>query len=74
MVQVVLREYKDSSKITMSDPRGGPGASSHVEILGNPDFLTDLLHAAAGWHDEVDSDAVQSRIWDIVQRVDESPP
>lgn len=69
-VQVVLREYEDQSKITMADPRGGPGASSHVEILGNNAFLTDLLHAAAGWHDEVDTDAVQSPIMDIVQQVD----
>lgn len=69
-MQVVLREYEDQSKITMADPRGGPRASSHVEVLGNTAFLTDLLHAAAGWHDEVDADAVQSQILDIVQQVD----
>lgn len=71
-MQVVLREYQDKSKITMADPRGGPGASSHVEVLGNPKFLTDLLHAAAGWHDAVDHDLVQSRIMDIVARVDQA--
>eukprot|EP00892_Ulva_mutabilis_P006675 jgi/Ulvmu1/437/UM001_0444.1 len=69
-VKVVLREYEDASKITMSDPRGGPLASAHVEVLGNRDFLTDLLHAAAGWHEEVDTDAVQSPIRDITARID----
>lgn len=68
---MVLREYEDDSKITMSDPRGGPLASSHVEVLGNSRFLTDLLYAAAGWHDKIDDDLVQSKIFDIIKRVDD---
>lgn len=35
-----------------SHRRGGPGASTHVEILGNDDMLTDLLRIVSGAADE----------------------
>jgi hypothetical protein len=70
-LQVVIREYKDQSKITLTDQRGGPLASSHVEVLGNTQFLEDLLYAAAGWHHKIDEDRITSPIMEISHRIEE---
>jgi hypothetical protein len=68
MVQVILREIKNESKITLTTPRGGDKASSHVELLGNVHFMHDFLHAAAGLHDEIDLDIITSDIENITNR------
>lgn len=62
-----MREYADESSFAM--PRGGPGASSHVEVLQNQHFLQDLLHAAAGWYDEVDEQRIESGILEVADLV-----
>lgn len=72
LLQVVLREYKDNSRVTLADSRGGPGASSHVEVLGNNRFLEDLLFAAAGWHEKIDEDIIDSRILEVAKRIDQN--
>lgn len=63
-----MREYTDESSLAM--PRGGPGASAHVEVLRNQHFLKDLLHAAAGWYDEVDEQRIDSGILEVASKVD----
>jgi hypothetical protein len=68
-VQIITREYADAGKITVYSPRGGDEASTHVELLGNKHFMHDFLHAAAGWHDEIDEDIVTSDVADIAARV-----
>jgi hypothetical protein len=67
-MQVVVRELKDEGKITLTAPRGGEKASSHVELLGNVHFMHDFLHAAAGRHDEIDQDIITSDIDRITSR------
>ncbi len=48
--------------------RGGPGASTHVEILGNEEVMTDLILIATGAGREV-GDRVISRINEIVSEI-----
>jgi hypothetical protein len=72
MLQVITRERKDDTKITITDLRGGPKAASHIELLGNRELLVDLLYAAAGWHDEIDEDVFTSNIREIVARIPQS--
>ena len=66
LLQVVVREYADEASLAMV--RGGPGASSHVEVLRNQHFLQDLLHAAAGWYEEVDEQRIESGILEVAER------
>jgi hypothetical protein len=68
MMQVVTREFEDRSQVTMYNPRGGDEASTHVELLGNINFISDFLHAAAGAHDQIDHDVITSDIKEIVDR------
>ena len=66
---MVTREYEDHGNIAWHSPRGGDDASTHVELLGNKHFIHDFLHAAAGWHDEIDEDVITSDIANITRRM-----
>jgi hypothetical protein len=68
-LQVITRERKDETKISLTDFRGGPKASSHIELLGNRELLEDLLYAAAGQHDRIDQDVFTSNIQEIATRI-----
>jgi len=46
--KVVVREYKNNPWPVYKDPRGGPEASTHVEILGNEPMLLDLINIVTG--------------------------
>lgn len=48
--------------------RGGPGASTHVEILGNEDMLLDLMQIAAGQGDGM-SEVYHTDIRRIADRI-----
>ncbi|KAI8473073.1 MAG: hypothetical protein J3K34DRAFT_412117 [Monoraphidium minutum] len=50
--RVVVREYPHEPVFSLTDPRGGPGASTHVEILGHDGVLADLLRIASGAADD----------------------
>lgn len=67
---VHTREYRDEPGTFFEDPRGGPGTSKHVEILGNSEVIGDLLHIFAGKHDHVtEQDRIFSNITEISKRI-----
>ena len=68
-VQIVTREYEDKGEPSAWAPRGGDQASTHVELLGNKHFMHDFLHAAAGWHADIDEDVITSNIAEITARL-----
>ena len=51
------------------DPRGGPRASSHVEILGHAGLMEDVLRIATGFEDDVVTDRHHSRIKEIAAAI-----
>lgn len=63
--KVRLREYvHDPAQLSL---RGGPGASDHVNILGNEEMLADILRVVTGREVE---ERVHSEIFNIVDKID----
>eukprot|EP00879_Flechtneria_rotunda_P012648 GHRR01013206.1.p1 GENE.GHRR01013206.1~~GHRR01013206.1.p1 ORF type:complete len:750 (+),score=225.44 GHRR01013206.1:937-3186(+) len=67
-LEVITREYPHNPTPVLKDARGGPGASTHVEILGNELMLMDLLHVAAGKGDTVTND-YKSNVQEIASKI-----
>ncbi len=60
-----MREYvHDPTQLSL---RGGPGASDHVNILGNEAMLEDILRVVSGQDVE---ERVHSEIFTIVDKID----
>ena len=68
-VSTVVREYIDMSSSMLSDTRGGPKSSKHVEMLGNHDVIRDVMHIVAGRDGHLAEDRIFSRIGEISWRV-----
>ena len=68
-VATVVREYIDMSSSMLSDTRGGPKSSKHVEMLGNHDVIRDVMHIASGQDAHLAEDRIFSRIGEISWRV-----
>lgn len=64
-ISVWTKETKDSSALALIDPRGGPSTARHVEIIGNSEFINDVLHIAAGVTTELEQDRFISNITKI---------
>ena len=45
-MKVVTREYLHKSQAF--DPRGGPETADHVDIMGNTEMISEILHIASG--------------------------
>lgn len=83
-IQVITREYKHAPSNRVTDLRGGPGTSDHVDILGNHDLTLDILRIASNFRensnnssseefeasDPVIKDKILSNIRDINLKVD----
>eukprot|EP00878_Enallax_costatus_P008458 GHUV01008840.1.p1 GENE.GHUV01008840.1~~GHUV01008840.1.p1 ORF type:complete len:707 (+),score=149.19 GHUV01008840.1:1658-3778(+) len=68
-MEVVVKEYPNNPDTgLLSDARGGPGASTHVEILGNEPMLLDLMKIAAGQGDGME-EVYHSDIRKIASRI-----
>ncbi|WIA16398.1 hypothetical protein OEZ85_013090 [Tetradesmus obliquus] len=67
-LQVVLLEYPNKPGPVLKDTRGGPGASTHVEILGNEGMLNDLLRIVSG-NGEGMADSTTTTIHSIAARI-----
>eukprot|EP00931_Biecheleriopsis_adriatica_P064573 TRINITY_DN39334_c0_g1_i1.p1 TRINITY_DN39334_c0_g1~~TRINITY_DN39334_c0_g1_i1.p1 ORF type:complete len:645 (+),score=98.69 TRINITY_DN39334_c0_g1_i1:37-1971(+) len=59
-ISVWTKESKN--KPVWTDPRGGPSNAKHVEIIGNREFITDILHIAAGETVHLEKDQIISNI------------
>lgn len=64
-----VREYVNEKTPLWEDPRGGPHAATHVEILGNKEVITDILHILAGDDGHLREDRIHSQIRGITKRV-----
>jgi len=67
--RVVVREYKNEPCASWVDPRGGPKASSHVELLGHAGAMEDVLRIATGFEVEELGDQYHSRIREIAAAI-----
>ncbi|KAK9847960.1 hypothetical protein WJX84_005727 [Apatococcus fuscideae] len=66
-VRIASREYVHEPTTAFNDYRGGPKASTHVEILSNALLIADVLKIAAG---EVLGDSITSNINEIAAKID----
>eukprot|EP00930_Biecheleria_cincta_P098887 TRINITY_DN90541_c0_g1_i1.p1 TRINITY_DN90541_c0_g1~~TRINITY_DN90541_c0_g1_i1.p1 ORF type:complete len:657 (-),score=63.95 TRINITY_DN90541_c0_g1_i1:15-1985(-) len=64
-VSVWTKETQDHSALVLVDPRGGPATAKHVEIIGNVEFINDVLHIAAGVTSHLEQDRFISNITKI---------
>ena len=75
-IKIVAREFKHAPSSKVTDLRGGPGTSDHVDILGNHDLTLDILKIASNFkeqHDSdnsVDEDRIFSNIHEINSKVE----
>jgi len=67
--KVVVREYPNEPVPAWQDARGGPKASSHVEILGHEGLMEDVLRIATGFEEEQVTDRYHSRIREIAAAI-----
>lgn len=67
--RVVVREYENEPVPAWVDPRGGPKASSHVELLGHQGVMEDVLRIATGFEEELVEDRYHSRIREIAAAI-----
>ena len=63
-VSITTREYPhEPSGLSLTDIRGGPKASEHVDILGNHEMTMDILKIVSGWSETGEEGAaVEERI------------
>lgn len=70
-IKVITREFKHAPTSRVTDLRGGPGTSDHVDILGNHDLTLDVLKIASNFEDaSVNEDRIFSNIHEINSKVD----
>lgn len=76
-IKVVTREFKHAPSNRVTDLRGGPGTSDHVDILGNHDLTLDILKIVSNFREnpestepEVLEDRIFSNINEINKKVD----
>jgi phospholipid:diacylglycerol acyltransferase len=63
------RYYHNPAPILTSfDPRGGATTADHVDILGNHEYLDDILRIVSG-SDSRDNDRILSRIKHVSRRI-----
>jgi hypothetical protein len=67
--KVIVREYPNEPVPAWQDARGGPKASSHVEILGHEGLMEDVLRIATGFEEEQVTDRYHSRIREIAAAI-----
>ena len=73
-IKVVAREFKHAPSNRVTDLRGGPGTSDHVDILGNHDLTLDILKIVSNFKESesdksIDSDRIFSDIQEINSKV-----
>lgn len=69
--RVVTREFKHEPSVSVSEFRGGPKTSDHVDILGNVQLTEDLLKIATGFADSQPlEDQIVSNIEEITKCLD----
>lgn len=69
-MKIVTREYKHQPSTKVTDIRGGPASSDHVDILGNHQLLTDILKIASNYGDNGPiEDRIYSDILGIAERI-----
>lgn len=68
-VKVVAREYLHEPSGSITEIRGGPRTSDHVDILGNHEMTMDILKIASGWVDSEGEkgDLVPERIYSQIE-------
>lgn len=72
-MKVVTREFKHAPSNKVTDLRGGPGTSDHVDILGNHDLTLDILKIVSNFKEtenSVDEDRIFSDINKIISKVE----
>ena len=72
-IKVVAREFKHAPSNRVTDLRGGPGSSDHVDILGNHDLTLDILKIVSNYEDpdnSVNQDRIFSNIREINSKVE----
>lgn len=69
-IKIITREFKHAPTNRVTDLRGGPGTSDHVDILGNHDLTLDILKIASNFGDvSVEGDRIYSNIHEINSKV-----
>ena len=72
-IKVIAREFKHAPSSRVTDLRGGPGTSDHVDILGNHDLTLDILKIVSNFeesNDSINEDRIFSNIRDINSKVE----
>jgi len=67
-VKVVVNEYKDNALPFLMNPRGGDAAADHVDMLGNREFLEEVILLATG-HDELVHEHIHSEASRICKNI-----
>lgn len=70
-VKVYSREFQHLPSSLAADPRGGPAAAKHVEIIGNYALIADVLSIAAGKTELLEEDRIFSNITRIGPTISE---
>ncbi|KAI9202260.1 Lecithin:cholesterol acyltransferase-domain-containing protein [Polychytrium aggregatum] len=64
-IKVITREHLDRSEFGVTNLRGGPSTSTHVEILGNHALIEDILSIVSG----TDGDGLQDEYISDIQAI-----
>ncbi len=67
-MRVITREYAHQPKTSVTELRGGPGSSEHVDILGNHELLLDILKIATNQTEALD-EVIYSDIKTIAEKI-----
>lgn len=68
-IRVITREFPHQPKTSVTEIRGGPGSSDHVDILGNHQLLLDILRVVTNRTEEIRDDVIYSNIREIAKKV-----
>lgn len=71
-IKIITREFKHAPSSRVTDLRGGPGTSDHVDMLGNHDLTLDILKIVSNYQGEEapHEDRIFSNIYEINAKVD----
>lgn len=72
-IKVITHEFKHAPSSRVTDLRGGPGTSDHVDILGNHDLTLDILKIVSNYKDDdqsINEDRIFSNIHKINSKVE----
>ena len=71
-IKIITREFKHAPSNRVTDLRGGPGTSDHVDILGNHDLTLDILKIASNFREDSqdsESSILEDRIFSNIREI-----